>query len=93
MKDHIVKHMELAQTNALAQARMSPNQLLTKTEQLLVWYVQKQGRRNMAVETRDLMDTSKQLYQKLTRKWQTHLHSTLLKVGSRTSSHDTKQGV
>ncbi|KAG7178217.1 putative Tc5 transposase DNA-binding domain-containing protein 2, partial [Homarus americanus] len=68
--DHIVKHMELAQTNALAQARRSPNQLLTKTDQLLVRYVQKQGRRNMAVETRDLMDTAKQLYQKLARKWE-----------------------
>ncbi|KAG7160090.1 putative Tc5 transposase DNA-binding domain-containing protein 3 [Homarus americanus] len=30
----------------------------------------KQGRRNMAVETRDLMDTAKQLYQKLARKWE-----------------------
>ncbi|KAG7161283.1 Jerky protein-like 41 [Homarus americanus] len=69
MKDHIVKHMELAQTNALAQASRSPNQLLTKTKQPFVWYVQKQGRRNMAVETRDLMDTAKQLYQKLARKW------------------------
>ncbi|KAG7157213.1 Tigger transposable element-derived protein 4-like 5 [Homarus americanus] len=68
-KDHNVKHMELAQTKALAQACRSPHQLLMKTEQLLKRYVQKHGRRNMAVETRDLMDTAKQLYQKLARKW------------------------
>uniref|UniRef100_UPI00358ECFDF tigger transposable element-derived protein 1-like n=1 Tax=Myxine glutinosa TaxID=7769 RepID=UPI00358ECFDF len=67
-RDHIKAHMNLASSEAGAQAMRSRNQLLLKPEQLLGRYLERQAKRNLAIDTREIMDTAKDIYAAVARK-------------------------
>uniref|UniRef100_UPI00358F3FBF tigger transposable element-derived protein 1-like n=1 Tax=Myxine glutinosa TaxID=7769 RepID=UPI00358F3FBF len=67
-RDHIKAHMNLALSEAGAQAMQSRNQLLLKTEQLLGRYLERQAKRNLVIDTREIMNTAKDIYAAVARK-------------------------
>ena len=67
-REHIKNHMKLASSEAASNAYRSRNQVLLKTEQLLGRYLDRQAQRNQFVETREVMDTAKEIYVGVARK-------------------------
>ena len=67
-REHIKNHMKLASSEAASNAYRSRNQVLLKTEQLLGRYLDRQAQRNQLVETREVMDTAKEIYVGVARK-------------------------
>lgn len=64
-REHIKEHMKLSASEAGTQALRSRNLVLLKTERLLGQYLDRQARRNKAVDTRDIMDTAQEIYEGL----------------------------
>ena len=60
-KDHIKAHMNLASGTAGHNAVRSSNHVL-KTEQLLSKYFDRMAKRNLPVDTKEAMDTAKEIY-------------------------------
>lgn len=61
-REHIKAHMRLAPSAPASNALRSPNQLLLKTEHLLVQYIERQTRQNFPVDTRKIMKMAKEIY-------------------------------
>ena len=57
-REHIKAHMKLSSSEAASQALPSRNQRLLKMEQLLGRYLDRQAKRNLSVDKRDIMDTA-----------------------------------
>lgn len=68
-KDHIKAHMNLASDTAGHNAVRSSNHVLLKTEQLLSKYFDRMAKRNLAVDTKEAMDTAKEIYKGVAAKW------------------------
>ncbi|MPC56530.1 hypothetical protein E2C01_050492 [Portunus trituberculatus] len=47
----------------------SANRVLVKTEQLLQRYLDTMARQNLAVDTREVMDVAKEIYEGVARNW------------------------
>lgn len=61
-KEHILAHFEASGSKQRAAAQRSSNQLLLKTEMLLHRYLDKMGRRSLAVGTKELKDVALEIY-------------------------------
>ena len=68
-KDHIKAHMNLVSDTAGYNAVRSSNHVLLKTEQLLSRYLDRMAKRNLAVDTKEAMDTAKEIYKGVAAKW------------------------
>ncbi|KAG7174109.1 Tigger transposable element-derived protein 1-like 20 [Homarus americanus] len=64
----IKEHMKIKKSTGASMIKYFHNQVLLKTEKLLVRYLVRQARRNMAVDTRSVKDYARELYMAVARK-------------------------
>ncbi|KAG7166442.1 Tigger transposable element-derived protein 1-like 13 [Homarus americanus] len=64
----IKEHMKITKSTGASMIKYFHNQVLLKTEKLLVRYLVRQARRNMAVDTRSVKDYARELYIAVARK-------------------------
>ncbi|KAG7156225.1 Tigger transposable element-derived protein 1-like 45 [Homarus americanus] len=63
-----MEHMKITKSTGASMIKYFHNQLLLKTEKLLVRYLVRQARRNMAVDTRSVKEYARELYIAVARK-------------------------
>ncbi|KAG7169142.1 Tigger transposable element-derived protein 1-like 38, partial [Homarus americanus] len=64
----IKEHMNITKSTGASMIKYFHNQVLLKTEKLLVSYLVRQARRNMAVDTRSFKEYARELYAAVSRK-------------------------
>ncbi|KAG7170685.1 Tigger transposable element-derived protein 1-like 65 [Homarus americanus] len=64
----IREHMNITKSTGASMIKYCHNQVLLKTEKLLVSYLVRQARRNMAVDTRSVKEYARELYAAVSRK-------------------------
>ncbi|KAG7164944.1 Tigger transposable element-derived protein 1-like 25 [Homarus americanus] len=64
----IKEHMNITKSTGASMIKYCHNQVLLKTEKLLVSYLVRQARRNMAVDTRSVKEYARELYAAVSRK-------------------------
>ena len=64
-REQIRAHMRLAPSAGASGAKRSSNRVLLKTEQLMWRYINRQAKRHKTVDTRDLMDTALDMYERV----------------------------
>ncbi|KAG7171309.1 Tigger transposable element-derived protein 1-like 83 [Homarus americanus] len=64
----IKEHMKITKSTGASMIKYFHNQVLLKTEKLLVSYLVRQARRNMAVDTRSVKEYARELYAAVSRK-------------------------
>ncbi|KAG7170054.1 Tigger transposable element-derived protein 1-like 42 [Homarus americanus] len=64
----IKEHMKITKSTGTSMIKYFHNQVLLKTEKLLVSYLVRQARRNMAVDTRSVKEYARELYAAVSRK-------------------------
>ena len=67
-KGHIQKHMSLAPFATGLSGKKSANQMRLKTDLILSRYIRRQVKQNTPVDTKEIMETAKEIYCGVTKK-------------------------